>query len=65
MVVVYLAVQAMSGRQGMLSLFSLKERQAALELTLATLRAENAALEARAHALAASTTKLAAAPSRS
>lgn len=53
MVVVYLAVQAMSGRQGMLSLLSLKEREAGLEQTLARLQAENAALEAKAMALAA------------
>ena len=57
MAVVYLAVQAMGGRQGMLSLLSLKEREAALTLSLTALRRENAALEAQAGSLWARSSK--------
>jgi cell division protein FtsB len=52
--VLYLAGQAMGGRQGLFSLMALKERERAVSQTLATLRAENAALEARVLALSSS-----------
>jgi cell division protein FtsB len=49
--VAYLGAQALGGRQGLVSLMALKERDRALTLELAELRAETAQLEAQALAL--------------
>lgn len=52
-VMAYLGIQALSGRQGLISLMALKERDQALRTELSALKAQNAALEARVARLSA------------